>query len=803
MLTQKYEMSTERTKKKKDVILNTKPTLCSERAVLYTESFKETEGKPSIIRNAMAFEKYISTMPISILDDELIVMNMASRPQAAPIFVEYGADWLLEELDTIPTRVADPFDISEEDKARLREVLPYWHGKTYQEYIREYFPDEVRAANEMTILIPDHLFTGGDGHFTAGYEMVIKRGLNDIIREAEEELAKLDVADPDHYDKSLFLKSVIIADKAAIRLAKRYSALASEMAAKEKDAKRKAELEKIADVCDRVPAEPARDFWEALQSEVFTIFLIQMEANGHSVNIGRVDQYVYPYFKKDMDEGNLTRAQALELVELWWLKHTELIKVIHKDNAVFFRGYQTFNQITIGGQTLDGKDATNELSYLLLEATGNTRTPRPSASVRIHKNTPDDFLMKALEINEANGGGMPALYNDEVALPAIMRDFPNVNESEALNWDVVGCVEIGLMGKSTSGSTYFSFWNAPKVLEMAMYGGKDPFTGRELGPKTGGMLSWKSFDDMMKDMRTHQDYYNKLYSAMFSTMNYTRRLNWQLPFVSSTFDGTLKRGKSHINGGIQSMPGSSPGMVGIANLGNSLAAIKKLVFDEKTLTMEQLKHALETNFEDMSTDPTGPEIQQLCLNVPKYGNDDDYVDDIIADVTSFQSDSLRDTKTIFGSHCISALLPVSGHVPFGGVVNATPDGRKAGTPLAEGCSPSQGTDVEGWTAAINSVSKIDHTKHSGGTLYNVKIDPKAVSTQAGMKKWADAVRTFFKRGGFHVQFNVVGRDTLLAAQERPQDYKDLLVRVAGYSAFFVMCDRALQDDIIARTEQMV
>jgi len=800
MITKEYKPSTQRTNILRERVVNGKPSICSERAVLYTESYKQTEGMPPAIRQAMAFDKFLTMMTINIQEGELIIGNTASRPLAASIFVEYGASWLKRELDTISTRESDPYFLSDEDKKKLEEPLNYWSGKAYEDVIQYYLSDECKKANSIVAIVSDHLKTGADGHLTPGYDLVLSKGLKGILRDAEIHLNSLDLSKPQDYEKLHFLQAVVMADKAVIKFAKRYADLARLKAAKETDAVRREELQKISEVFDWVPANPARTFWEALQVMALIMMTVQMESNGHSMNVGRIDQYLYPYYKKDIENRTLTKERALELLECCYLKLAEISKVIQEANAKFFRGYPTFSQITLGGQKRNGEDATNDLSYMMLDVTGNVRLSKPTVSARIHRNSPNEFLMKCLEINKVHKGGMPALYNDETAIRTLLGYGHNLTKEDVYDWDVVGCVELGVMGKGPTTASFFAFVNEPKILQMALFGGRDPRTKIALGPPQGGMTTWNSYEEMIDGLHEQMHLYNKLFTEELNVMLYVRRLRWTLPYLSSLIRDCVKRGLGHIEGGAISNQGGDTGAVGIANLGNSLAAIKKLVFEEKVITMAQLKHALETNFEDVTTNPTGPDIRQMSLAAPKYGNDDDYVDKIIKDITNWQADDIHQNISIFGTHNGSALLPVSAHIPFGEVVDATPDGRKAGKPLAEGCSPTQGSDGKGVTAAFKSVTKIDHVKHEGGTLYNVKIDPNSVENLSGMRKWADTVRTYFRLGGFHIQFNVTTADTLRAAQRSPEEYRDLLVRVAGYSAFFVCLDKALQEDIIARTE---
>jgi len=798
----KHEPSTQRTRKLREALMRGRPTICSTRAKVYTESFMETEGMPPALRQALAFDQYLTQVPIYIQDGELIVGNMESKVLGVPIFLEYGANWISEELETLPTRESDPYLVSAEEKETIKKVIGYWKGKTFDGVINSYIPDDCKRAEAVGIISCGDKKTAADGHFTPGYDRVLKNGLKGIIDDAQRHINRLDLAKPAEYGQLHFLEAVVTSDRAVIKFAERYAELAREKAAMEKDETRIRELRRIADVCAWVPANPARNFWEALQAVAFIMFSIQMESNGHSINMGRIDQYLNAYYEKDMANNLITKEQVTELLECWYLKLASISKVMPESGTKYFRGYQTWSQITIGGQKRDAQDATNDLSYIMLDVTGNLRLAKPSVSVRIHKNTPPEFMMKCLQVNKVHRGGMPAFYNDETAILTLVSYAPNLTKEDAYDWDVVGCVELGVMGKGTTPATFAGFMNGAKILEMALYGGKDPGTGIEVNPGMS-MTAWNSYDEMMRAICKAMHECNRLLAIELNSIHYVRKLNWTLPYASSLILDCVERGRGHLEGGAISSPGGAPSWVGIANVGNSIAAIKKLVFEEKRLNMAQLKHALLTNFTDLATVPSGPEIRQMCLGAPKYGNDDNYVDNIIKEIARFQADDMHQNISLFATHFASALLPVSAHVPFGGVVGATPDGREAGMPLAEGCSPTQGSDVKGPTAAFMSVSKIDHVKHDKGTLYNVRIDPSSVENLSGMRKWADLVKTYFRLGGYHIQFNLTNAGTLRAAQRNPEEYRDLLVRVAGYSAFFVSLDKDLQEDLIARTEHKI
>ena len=806
MLIREYKPSTPRAQRLRDAYFQTKPSICSERAVLYTESHKQTEGMHPTIRQALAFEKILAEMTIYIQEDELLVGNVASRPHGTSIYPEYAYEYI--KLDTISTRESDPYLVNGEDKRRLEECFKYWSGKTLSSAVESWTPSEIKKAENIGVFTSQHLKAASPGHVIPGNEMVVQKGLGGIIKEAEDHLNSLDLSNPDDIPMWFFLQAAIIVDKAVIKWCKRYADLAREKATKEKNSRRKAELEKIAMVCDWLPANPARNFWEVLQAVLFVTKAEFIEANGPSLTIGRLDQFTYPYYEKDIKIGVLTKSEAMELLECFFLKLSDHCKVGGEVWQKFWRGYPTFMQITIGGLTRDGEEAVNDLSYMVLDVCGNMRLTKPLLSARIHNNTPDEFLMKCCEVIYAHRGGMPALLSDDVTIPSLALHNPGRYEestydftSDIYDWAVIGCVEPGFPGKGFSTASFISWINLGKLLEVTLYGGKCPKTGVQLAFTSSDMTTWKSYDDMIQALLKHAKYYFKLAVTELNIIYQIHKINLPTPFLSSLMRDCIKRGHSIFDGG-GIYEGASFNFIGVANFGNSLKAIRKLVFEDQAITMQQLKHALETNFTDTTTNPTGPEIQQMCLAVPKYGNDDESTDKILRDVMDMLTREARKFKSPAGRNFSVMIVPITAHMAFGALVGATPDGRNAWQPLAEGCSPTQGTDKIGPTGVIKSVARIGHINYDGGTLFNMKFNPTLVQDEAGRRKFAALIRTYFNLGGFHVQFNFVSAETLRDAQEHPEKYKDLMVRVAGYSAYFVTLDKAAQDDIIARTEHM-
>ena len=792
-----------RTRKLKDELLAIEPRICVERARLVTDGYKANEALDTVLRRAKAFEKILTEMSVYIHPGELIVGNQASRPRAAPIFPEYGVRWIEKELDDVPRRLTDRFLISEEDKEQLRNIFEYWTpDRTTDDRVIALMPEELRKAEEMGAVDAIWLRQNGPGHFSPDFAKVLSRGLSGIVTEAREELERLDIVEPDYVSRKVFLESVIIALNAAITFARRFSKLAKDLADAEREAPRRAELEKIAQICYWVPANPARTFYEAIQSVWFIQLILQILDNGHSISPGRFDQYLYPFYERDLREGRMTRDEALELVECFWIKLNWINKLRSWHSTQYTAGYPMFQNLVVGGQTPDGRDATNELSYICIEATSNLALPQPSFSARYHGNCPEEFLQKCCELIK-RGIGFPAFYNDEVIIPSLLNR--GISREDAYDYCVVGCPEPSVHGKWAYRCNGGPFVIALKIFEMALNNGADPRTGYQLCPGKGDLTTFKSFQDVIEAWNTQRDYYVGLHVLYDHINDEVFKELVPDPFASALVADCIRRGKSIIEGGaIYDLVGGQT--VGLANLANSLAAIKKLVFEDGLITGVQLIHALATNFEDEETRPKGEEIRQMLLNAPKYGNDDDYVDLLAKQVfleylqKYAKYKNARYGKGPIGGTFSPSTATVAANVPFGKKVGATPDGRKDGEELADGISPQYGTDVEGPTAVIKSVGKLDNILVSGGNLLNLKFTPSAFEGDAGTRNLAAFIKTFCRLKGFHVQFNVVSSDTLREAQKHPERHRNLLVRVAAYAAFFTSLDKEIQDAIIKRTE---
>jgi pyruvate formate-lyase/glycerol dehydratase family glycyl radical enzyme len=793
-----------RTELLKDTLLAVEPALCPERAVLLTRSWRETEGQPVVIRRAMGFARILREMSIYIRPGELIVGNQASTPRAAPVFPEYAVRWIREELDELPKRPIDRFAVSEETRAALSPVCGYWEGRTYQDRVtavtRHSLPAELAAAFDFRLSTLNQVITNlsrlstGDGHIIANYQRAMQVGLRSLIDEARRLAAALDMARPESIDKKLFYEAVAISLEAAIEFAARFAALAERQAAGESDPSRRAELLGIAEVCRRVPAHPARTLREAIQAYWFVHLLLQIEANGHSISPGRFDQYLFPYYAADLALGRLTREQALELVECFWLKCNEVNKVREWAYTQYMSGYPMFQTVTLGGQTREGLDAVNDLTSVCLEATGNLKLAQPTVVVRVHGGSPDEYLLEAAHCLLRHRGGMPGFFNDEVGVPLLLR--LGVTLEDARDWCVMGCSEPQVAGRFNTGTGGASHVNLLKVLEIALNGGTNPTTGLRPCPEARDLRTFGSFVEVREAFRRQLGYYVSVLPTLDNITSLAYAELTPTPFLSAVIDHRLEIGRDVSQGGPPNYHILVQHAYGLANVANSLAALKRLVFEEKRLTGAELSEALAANF----AGPGGEEIRQLLLNrAPKFGNDEDEVDLLAREVANEHVREVTKFQPVRGGVVGPSTQSLTANVPVGATVGATPDGRRAGEPLADNNSPTPGTDVNGPTAVLKSASKLDHILLSNGTILNLKFHPSALEGEAQLRKFLAMIRTFFDLKGFQVQFNVVSADTLRDAQVHPDRYRNLVVKVAGYSALFSTLDRKLQDQLIART----
>ncbi|MBP3462691.1 MAG: glycyl radical protein [Tyzzerella sp.] len=813
------------------------PEIESARAILITESYKETENEPIIIRRAKAFEHILKNIPIIIRDEELIVGSTTIAPRGCQTYPEFSFEWLEPEFDTVATRSADPFYISEQTKAELREVHKYWKGKTTSDLATAYMAPETLKAIEHNIFTPGNYFYNGVGHVTVQYEKVLAIGYEGIMAEVKAEMAKCNVGDGDYVRRIHFYEAVLTSCQAVITYANRYAELAKTYAAECRDAKRKAELLKIAENCSKVPAKGATNFYEACQSFWFVQQLLQIESSGHSISPGRFDQYMYPYYKKDLDNGTLTREFAQELMDCIWVKLNDLNKCRDAASAEGFAGYSLFQNLIAGGQNKEGVDVTNDLSFMCIQASMHVHLPAPSLSVRVWNGTPHEFMIKAAELTRT-GIGLPAYYNDEVIIPSLVSR--GLTLEDAREYNIIGCVEPQKAGK-TEGWHDAAFFNMCRPLELVFSNGVDK--GEQISIQTGAVENMATFEEFYDAYKEQMKYNIGLLVNADNAIDVAHAERCPLPYLSCMVDDCIKRGKTVQEGGaVYNFTG--PQGFGVANMADALYAVKKLVYDEKKITMAEYKELLELNYgkgldatsmADLTTQiakgmkaagkevgekeiaailtqlkaiSESPEIKErgqklldMIEEVPKFGNDIPEVDAFARDVAYTYTRPMESFKNPRGGMYQAGLYPVSANVPLGAQTGATPDGRLAHTPVADGVSPSAGKDVHGPTAAANSVSKLDHYIASNGTLFNQKFHPSALNGRDGLENFVSLIRSYFDQKGSHMQFNVVSRETLLDAQKHPDEYKHLVVRVAGYSALFTTLSKSLQDDIINRTEQ--
>ena len=797
---------TGRTKKLRDELIGITPQICPQRARIFTQSMKESDGQPIVKRRAKALFEVLSNMSIYVRPGELIVGNQAGNPRSAPVYPEYSTEWIVSEFSGDPynfyERPNDTYIYDEETRDEILDILDYWKCKTTYKNLRELLPEKAKTAWDIGAIDDDWVTQNGFGNVMPDYDVVLKQGLKGIIRRAHAKMEELDLTLPGNARKHWFLESVVTANQAVIDFAHRYAAKIEHMAKNENIEERKIELLEMAKNCRRVPEDPPETFWEALQAIWFIHIGILMETNGIAISFGRFDQYLWPYYKKDIDNGSLTREKALELVESFFIKVNELCVFRSWAGAKFFPGYHMAINLAIGGQTKDGKDTVNELSYIVLDACENIKLPRPSVSIRWFEGTPGEFMDRALEVVLEHKGGQPAFYNDL----GVMRMLKNlgVAESDLWNWAPVGCIEASIPGKwdfACKGPRM----NKAKILEITLNNGKDPETGITLLPGDGDLSTFKSIHEVMNAFKKQLHYFMEQ-QVIIEHMNDELHIQHDInAFRASLIEDCIGRGKSLIEGGSVYSAEGGP-TVGAITAGDSIAAIENAVFDKKWITGEQLKYAIKTNFKDNSTTPSGEEIRQRLLNkTPKFGNDNDAADKWSIAVTDYiGSTYLKDFKNSrYGkgpipatySYCQSS---VTANVAMGNYVGATPDGRNAGQPLNNGISPSTGAEKEGITATLNSVGKLPSIWFSRGAIFNVRLTPEILRTEEGRKRVTGLIKTFFENYQYHIQFNVVGTETLRDAQKHPENYKDLMVRVAGYSAFFAPLNKELQEDIIQR-----
>lgn len=792
---------TERMKEFREEVLDEKPYIDAQRAILATLAYKENLNQPRVMVRAKMLEKVLDNMSVYIEDKSLLAGNQATKNRNAPIFPEYTMEFVMNELDQFEKRDGDVFYITEKTKEQLREIAPFWQNNNLRARGEALLPEEVRVFMETGVFGMEGKLNAGDAHLAVNYERILKDGLKGYEKRVKEYKATLDLTDPESIDKYCFYNAVLIVLEAVRNFANRYSVLAKDLAEKELNQERKIELLEISRICSKVPYEPAETFQEAVQSVWFIQLILQIESNGHSLSYGRFDQYMYPYYDRDIKNGTIKESEALELLTCLWIKTLTINKVRSQAHTLSSAGSPMYQNVTIAGQTMDKKDAVNDLSFLVLKSVAQTRLTQPNLTVRYHKNINKHFLDECVEVMRL-GFGMPALNNDEIIIPSFM-DW-QVKEEDAYNYSAIGCVETAVPGKWGYRCTGMSYINFPRMLLCTMNNGVDLTSNKRFTKGYGYFTEMESYEELLKAWdKTIREITR--YSVIVENV-IDKASERDVPDIlcSALTDDCIARGKTIKEGGAV-YDFISGLQVGIANMADCLAAIKKLVYEEKKITRQELWNAILDDF----SSPENKKIQEMLIReAPKYGNDDDYVDQLIVEAYDSYIEEIekypntRYNRGPIGGIRYAGTSSISANVGQGMSTMATPDGRNAFEPLAEGCSPAHNSDKNGPTAVFKSVSKLRTNKITGGVLLNQKMTPQMLSTEENRQKLELLIKTFFNRlHGYHVQYNIVSKETLIDAQKHPEKHKDLIVRVAGYSAFFNVLSKKTQDDIIGRTEQ--
>ncbi|MCD6121819.1 MAG: formate C-acetyltransferase/glycerol dehydratase family glycyl radical enzyme [Spirochaetales bacterium] len=795
-----------RIQKLREGLIEKIPEICSERAVIFTQCMKKTEGQPIVKRRAQSLYDVLDKMTIFVRDGELIVGNQASTVRGAPVFPEYSVDWIVKEFQGNPyhfsERPCDQFTYTEDAKKKILNTIEYWQDKTLFKNIWNQLPEEAKTAWEINAIDDTWCAAAGLGNVLPDHEMVLKHGLNYVIDKAKKRIQLLDLTEPGTINQYWFLQAVITANEAVINFANRFAELLDKEAKTCTDLARRKELIEMAANCRQVPANPAQTFWQAVQTVWFIQLILQIETNGHAISLGRFDQYLWPYYKHDIENKIINREKALEIVESFFIKANEINKLRSWPDSEYFPGYHLAENLAIGGQTADGKDAVNDLTYVILDSTADLKLAKPSVSLKWFPGTSDEFMDRALQVIEQHKGGQPALYNDL----GVMRILNNmgIKKEDQYGWAPVGCIEASIPGKWDFAAKG-SWLNVGKIFEMTINNGKDPNTGITLLPGDGDLTTFKNTREIMNAFKKQLHYYMTLQVITEHISDEMHILHDQNAFRSSLVHDCIERGKSLIEGGAVYTADGGP-VAGAVTAGNSFAAIEYVLFDKKILTAEQLMHALKTNFEDDTTSPTGEEIRNLLLNkAPKFGNDDDYADKWMVEISEYLGSTYQKEfkSSRYGKGPIPATFALSqssvtGNVAFGKSVGALPDGKKATKPVNNGVSPTNGSEKHGPTATINSEGKLPSIWFQKGSIFNMRLTPETLKTPEGRKRALALVKTHFNNFQYHIQFNVVDDETLRDAQKKPEQYRDLMVRIAGYSAFFTPLNKELQNDVIER-----
>lgn len=785
-------MITQRIEKIRLNYVNSKPCISTERARLFTESHKKTEGKPVCIRRAQAFYDTCANLGVHIFEGELIVGAIGEFRKCGILTPEFSWKWVDREMDTFSDRAQDPYVMTKEQCEYVRkEIFPYWKGKSLEEAFLARLPeDTAKIGVDTGILDNDSKWRQAVGEVTPDYQdQLFPKGFGGIIREAKEKKAALSYADADSQEKMEFYDSVILTSQGIILYANRYADEAERLAKIEKDEKRRQELLVIASNCRRVPEHSPETFYEALQFMWFTQIGGILSENPLSLNPGRFDQYTDPYYEEDLAKKRITPEFAQELVDALWLKYSEWVWTISANTADYFAGYNQFQNLTVGGKKRDGSDGTNAMTYMALKATEETKTHQPGLSVRVHQDCPEEFMAAVTHL-VSTGTGFPAIHNDSAGYQMLIN--AGYEPDDARDWNNCGCVVPHF--RKTGEWTAAVNMNFGSAIEYALNEGKSLMTGKQMGLTEKPAAEFTSYGEVEEAF--FRQFKNLCYHSIVLTTT-AQRIHKEMvprPFLSSCIEACMEKGVDLSKGGAKYNVGPVITGIGLAVTANSLAAVKKLVFEEQVCTMGELVQALRADWEGYEW------LRKKAQAVPKYGNDDPYVDQIAVKIANFFYHEIHGYKDIFGAPFTTAFMGISNYIPMGRVLGATPCGRKCGEPSSEGVSPYVGSDTSTPLAAMRSAAKLNQEVHSGGTLLNLRLNQELVSTKRGQANLGATIQNFFSLGAFHVQFNTLSSKVLRAAQEKPEDYRDLLVRVAGYSTQFVNLSKSLQDAIIARTE---
>jgi len=785
---------TPRIKRMREKLFSTTPKITAERLVLATEAYKKFAGEAVPIFRAKVVNYIMENMTTLIFDDELIVGTATNAYRGANLHPEFqSSSWYVSDIDEFSTRSKDPYDISPEDKETILETLKYWEGKSMEDLAEQVLPAHIKELEKDDIICVG-LENGVSGETVCNHEKILTVGMRGYIEECQANIDKMVPKSMEDQAKIDFWKACIIQAEGLITYANRMADEAERMASECTDEKRRQELLTIAKNCRIVPEHPPQNFHQALQAIWFVHVYFYIEVCTTACGFGRFDQYMWPFYKKDViDEKNITREEALELLECLYLKSCEVYEVRDSWYATSFAGYPMWQILVVGGQTRDGKDATNDLSFLCLEAADELQTTQPVMAVRVWEGTPKELIKfgcKMIQEGQAN----PGFFNDEAGIKIALKKGGTLEE--ARDWTIVGCVQPGPGGGGTDGSPDAGYVNMGKMIEFVLHNGVDPVTGKQVGLKTGDPREFKNIEEFKDALKKQIIHHYDLIRTGYNMMQSIHMNRYPVIFASMVTKGCVERGKSVQHGGANY---STAGMyvTGAANLADSIAAIEKCVFEDKDITMDQLIKACDANFEGYER------IRQLLLNKPeKYGNNQEHVDSIYKEMMHFIAENVQSWKDARGGHYSFGIDSQTMNIPHGAVTGALPDGRLAGEPLCDAASPMMGRDLNGPTATVKSVASIEPEKLEEGALFNLRFDPRGVQGEKGLKIIEGVIKTFFESGGQHIQINVVDNETLKDAQKNPENYKGLMVRVAGYMAYFTQLDKSAQDAIIYRTAHL-